>query len=147
MDGYQSMKDQKGQSLAHKKLLSRVPTGRSERPGRARLDFPAASSSCVPRLYPFAPSHPHFVHFLLINPDNGNSSRPPDTKRTLPIIFTGMSSLQNMPYDLLLSIAQHLDLADIYALQLVRNNRLSPLIMHDFSLMPSPPRHAGTYAT
>jgi hypothetical protein len=32
-----------------------------------------------------------------------------------------MSSLQNIPYDLLLSIAQHLDLADIYALQLVRN--------------------------
>ncbi|KAH9965496.1 hypothetical protein BC827DRAFT_1265481 [Russula dissimulans] len=29
-----------------------------------------------------------------------------------------MSSLQNIPYDLLLSIAQHLDLADIYALQL-----------------------------
>ncbi|KAI0295214.1 hypothetical protein BC826DRAFT_1097284 [Russula brevipes] len=29
-----------------------------------------------------------------------------------------MASLQNIPYDLLLSIAQHLDLADIYALQL-----------------------------
>jgi hypothetical protein len=37
-----------------------------------------------------------------------------------------MSSLQNMPYDLLLSIAQYLDLTDIYALQLVRNNPLSP---------------------
>jgi hypothetical protein len=35
-----------------------------------------------------------------------------------------MSSLQNIPYDLLLSIAHHLDLADIYALQLVRNDRL-----------------------
>jgi hypothetical protein len=44
-----------------------------------------------------------------------------------------MSSLQNMPYDLLLCIAQHLDLADIYALQLVRNIRLSlPLLTHKF---------------
>jgi hypothetical protein len=47
-----------------------------------------------------------------------------------------------MPYDLLLSIAQHLDLADIYALQLVRDNRLSIFL----ELMP-PPRHAGIYAT
>ncbi len=36
-----------------------------------------------------------------------------------------MSSLQSIPYDLLLSIAQHLDLRDIYALQLVRNVFLS----------------------
>ncbi len=55
-----------------------------------------------------------------------------------------MSSLHNMPYDLLLSIAQHLDLADIHALQLVRS--LSSLLMHKFGLM-LPPRHAGTYAT
>jgi hypothetical protein len=54
-----------------------------------------------------------------------------------------MSSLQNMPYDLLLSIAQHLDLADIYTLQLVRNNLL---LTHKFELMPFP-RHASTYAT
>jgi hypothetical protein len=39
-----------------------------------------------------------------------------------------MSSLQNIPYDLLLSIAQHLDLVDIYALQLVRNEFLSILV-------------------
>ncbi|KAI9508014.1 hypothetical protein F5148DRAFT_980552 [Russula earlei] len=32
-------------------------------------------------------------------------------------------SLQNIPYDLLLSIAQHLDLADIYALQLCKHLR------------------------
>jgi hypothetical protein len=31
-----------------------------------------------------------------------------------------MTSLQNIPYDLLLSIAHYLDLVDIYALQLVR---------------------------
>ena len=36
-----------------------------------------------------------------------------------------MASLQNIPYDLLLSIAQHLNLADICALQLVRNRRLN----------------------
>jgi hypothetical protein len=36
-----------------------------------------------------------------------------------------MASLQNIPYDLLLSIAHHLELADIYALQLVRNRWLN----------------------
>ena len=55
-----------------------------------------------------------------------------------------MSSLQNIPYDLLLSIAQHLDLADIYALQLVRFDRL----FHSENVdLRSSSRHAGTYAT
>jgi hypothetical protein len=52
-----------------------------------------------------------------------------------------------MPYDLLLCIAQHLDLVDIYALQLVRNDRLSPLLTHKLKIDASLPRHAGTYAT
>ena len=47
---------------------------------------------------------------------------------------------------LLLYIAQHLDPADIYALQLVRNDYLLPLLVCKFELMPSP-RHAGTSAT
>jgi hypothetical protein len=47
-----------------------------------------------------------------------------------------MSSLQNIPYDLLLSIAHHLDLADIYALQLVRNDHLFPYASVEW--MPSP---------
>lgn|SRR6266404_5787568 len=42
-----------------------------------------------------------------------------------------MASLQNVPYDLLLSIAQYLDLADIYALQLVRNSPLN-MSLHKF---------------
>jgi hypothetical protein len=37
-----------------------------------------------------------------------------------------MASLQNIPYDLLLSIAQYLDLAGIYALQLVRMDDIVP---------------------
>ena len=43
-----------------------------------------------------------------------------------------------MPHNLLLYIAQRLDLADIYALQLVRNNRLSPLLTNKFELMLDP---------
>ena len=52
-----------------------------------------------------------------------------------------------MPYDLLLCIAQHLDLADIYALQLVRNNCLSPFAYAQVRIDAPPPRHVGTYAT
>jgi hypothetical protein len=37
-----------------------------------------------------------------------------------------MASLHTMPYDLLFSIAQYLDLADIYALQLVRVDGFVP---------------------
>lgn len=49
-----------------------------------------------------------------------------------------MSSLQNMPYVILLSITRHLVLAVIYALQLVHNNRLSSLLTHKFEFMPPP---------
>ena len=62
--------------------------GRRDRPGDG---WAPASSSLVPRQpSSFAPSHPHFAlfSFSLINSDNGNSARPPDTKRAHPIIFS-----------------------------------------------------------
>ena len=40
-----------------------------------------------------------------------------------------------MPHNLLLSIVQHLGLADVYALQLVRNNRLSRLLTNKVELI------------
>ena len=53
-------------------------------------------------------------------------------------IFTVMSSLQNMPYAILLSITRHMVLAVIYALQLVHNNSLSSLFTRKFEFMPPP---------
>src|SRR6266702_426510 len=101
-----------------------VRPGRTQKltPGRVELrnlSFPSTTST-LPFLYrslsvffPVATWSPQYLWPPRISTVQNTSSSP------------AMASLQNIPYDLLLSIAQHLDLADICALQLVRNSRLN----------------------
>ena len=90
-----------------------------------------ASAPClvifVLTLLPFIPFHSHLLLFFsTFKTDNGNRTHLSRTKAFHKIFWTAMASLQTMPYDLLLSIAQYLDLADIYALQLVRMDGFVP---------------------
>lgn len=93
-------------------------------PGRRMLPPLVVSSSLF---HTFAPLSFHSISisfnlFQYPRTDNSNGTLLSRTERRAfhNLFGTAMASLQNIPYDLLLSIAQYLDLAGIYALQLVR---------------------------
>lgn len=55
-------------------------------------------------------------------------------------------SLNTLPYDLLLNVAQHLDLRDVHALQLVSPGRMVPELRHT-GIDNANPRPAGPCTT